>query len=232
VRRLQEFGARPESCFRAPYALDPFSATLDDERPRRVCRFLFVGQLIPRKGLRELVAAVDLARRHGDVSLTIAGAGPLRSELIRTVRSRGLEDSVTLVGHLEGRELELLYASHDVFAFPSLADSFGVVVVEAMRAGLPVIASRYAGATEDFVEDGVTGRVIDPLDPEQLLQAILEAASRPSWRLAAGERASKRATKESPADVARTFLDASRLGLLTREHRISNVSPLAPRSQR
>lgn len=211
VLRFQELGATPSACFRVPYALDV--PDMPRAQPPRdgICRMLVLGQLIPRKGLSELLDALAVARQRtpGRLTATIAGEGPMRRAIEQKIATCGLGDVVSLVGHIDPAGLPDLYRSHNVLVFPSLSDSFGVVPLEAMRAGLPVIASKYAAVADDFVEDGVTGRVIDPRDSSQFVAALLEAAAWPSWMDAAGATAIMRMEEASPGAAATTLLTAA-----------------------
>ena len=116
--------------------------------------FLYVGRLsaekdIPR--LKELFSAVPGAR------LAIVGDGPLRSDL-----ERQFEGTATVfTGYMQGAELASVYASADMFVLPSSTETLGLVLLEAMASGCPVVACR-AGGVPDAVEDGVTGFLFDP----------------------------------------------------------------------
>jgi len=130
---------------------------------------LFVGALKPRKGVLALVEAMaDVRQQIPDVRCWIVGALDQEPAYVEQVRAaiaeRGLADSVTLFGRISHEELLCRYATADVFAMPSLNlsgrfEGFGLALLEASAAGLPVIGSRDCGA-EDAVRDGETGLLI------------------------------------------------------------------------
>lgn len=147
---------------------------LYDTEPRAASgkRLLFVGRLAAIKGVRLLIDAVaELATRHPELKLTLVGDGAERAGLEAHARARGLGDRVRFTGYLgqSGVADELRQA--DVFVLPSFAEGVPVVLMEAMAARLPVIASRVAGVPE-LVEDGVAGFVIPPGDPASLTDRI------------------------------------------------------------
>jgi glycosyltransferase involved in cell wall biosynthesis len=104
--------------------------------PTSQLRLLYVGPLHYLKGVQFAIAALADVN---EVTLTVVGAGNFESALRRTVRKHGVQDRVLFTGQIARSKLELIYSTHDVFAFPSLHDSGGMAVLEAMNAGLPVI---------------------------------------------------------------------------------------------
>jgi len=126
---------------------------------------------------------------------------------------------VGLRGFVDHPELPSVYAEHDLLVFPSLEEVFGLVVLEAMAAGLPVIASRFAGATRDLVEDGRTGWVMDPSSADGIASALETAfASRREWP-DFGARARTRALECSPRLATERILDAFSIAELPRRDR-------------
>ena len=104
--------------------------------------------------------------------------------------------------------LPRLYGDADAFAFTSLDDPFGIVLLEAAAAGLPLIASPYAGATEDVVRDGINGFVVDPLDTGALAATIARLASAPELREEMGRAAYIATRDRTPAATAAGYLEA------------------------
>ena len=115
------------------------------------------------------------ARREPRLHLVLAGGGPEQEHL----RER-LGEHATFLGWLEGEELARVYASADIFLFPSATDTFGQVILEAQASGLPVIALA-AGGPLSLIEDRVSGLLCDA-DAEQLAGAMLELAGSPLLR--------------------------------------------------
>jgi glycosyltransferase involved in cell wall biosynthesis len=127
-----------------------------------------VGRLKAPKDFLTLVRA--LGRLEADsFTAVIVGEGPDRARLEEEIRSLGLAESVTLAG--ERRDVPELLAAADIFALASSSEGMPVSVLEAMAAGLPVVASRVGGLPEQVV-DGVTGVLVEPGDPEDLAEAL------------------------------------------------------------
>jgi glycosyltransferase involved in cell wall biosynthesis len=127
--------------------------------------FLAVGRLIERKGFAQMLEAwarmpEHLRRRN---TLVIVGDGP-EEDRLRGIALRIAGADIRLVGRCEGRDLAAWFAVADVFVFPSLVDVWGLVVNEAMACGLPVLASRHAGASQQLVRGTGAGELIDPTD--------------------------------------------------------------------
>jgi glycosyltransferase involved in cell wall biosynthesis len=155
-----------------------------------------VGRLYPRKGQRRLVAAFrTVARHHPDARLVLAGDGPDREALAADITAYSLGDRVHLLG--EVADPGPVLAAADLLAVPSDYEGFGLVVVEAMLAGVPVVASA-AGGPCDLIEDGVSGRLVpvtsDGVEVEALAAAVTEALGdagvRERWTRTARERSS------------------------------------------
>ncbi len=133
-------------------------------------RVLYVGRLHPQKDVLTLVRAAALLRtRHARV--VIIGDGPDRPMLERTVRDLGLQDVVTLLGAVPHWRVPAVLAAGEVLALPSRYEELGSVLIEAMRAGLPVVASR-TGGIPDLVADGGTGLLVPPGDQASLARAL------------------------------------------------------------
>ncbi len=127
---------------------------------------LFVGSLVERKGLRELVSAALSPRVPGvNWALHLAGDGPLRRELESAVRSANAEARFRFHGLIPGTSVAELLGLVDGLVLPTKQEVWGLVINEAMACGVPVVASPWAGATRDLIEDGVTGYVVDPTTP-------------------------------------------------------------------
>jgi len=154
------------------------------ERPLRV---LYVGQLHYRKGLRYLGEAMQEFAAD-QVECRVVGPNFGLSGLA----SAPSTERFVMTGPKKGRDLLAEYAEADVFVLPSLEEGFGLVVLEAMRAGLPVIITSAVGA-KDFVTDGVEGWVVPPADPQALSEKIRWMQLHPTERQALGRAAAQRA---------------------------------------
>lgn len=134
---------------------------------------LFSGQLIDRKGVDVLLAAFNAAAtRNPKLRLRLLGSGPER-ERYRALVSADIADRVEFVGHKDPSELPDEFARADVFCLPSRHDGWGVVVNEALGAGLPIIVSDAVGAGRDLVRDGYNGMVTPAEDINALADALL-----------------------------------------------------------
>jgi len=170
---------------------------------------LFVGTIMPRKGVDDLVRAIAEVVEEGydDVRVVLAGEDDLDGEYVAEVeslvREAGLESTVTMPGFVPAEDLPALYAAADVFAMPSREEGFGMTVTEAMAAGTPVVGTRVGGIPQ-LVADGQEGALVDPNDPEALATALYRVLSS-SDRAVMGERAVERAESYSWRSVGEDF---------------------------
>jgi phosphatidylinositol alpha-1,6-mannosyltransferase len=181
------------------------------EAPVVVC----VSRLVARKGQDVLVEGWPrVLARHPAARLLLVGGGPDEGSLRRSVTRLGLADSVVLTGPVAGEELVAHYAAGDVFAMPCRTrragldvEGLGMVFLEAAACGRPVVSGTSGGAPE-AVQDGVTGRVVDPRSPEAVADAIAELLDDPA-RAAAMGRAGRAWVEErwSWTTIAATFAE-------------------------
>ncbi|MEO7999278.1 MAG: glycosyltransferase family 1 protein, partial [Gemmatimonadaceae bacterium] len=138
----------------------------------------YVGRLAAEKGLDVAAAAVRLAaaRRPGRIVFLCVGDGPYENEVRRIS-----PDGSWLPGKLTGSRLSEAYASGDVFLFPSITDTFGNVIVEAMASGLPVIGADF-GATRELVGSD-RGWLVEPGNVEGFAQILVDLVDNPSLRV-------------------------------------------------
>ena len=135
---------------------------------------LFVGRLVWEKDLRTLADAYRiLAGQRNDLAFVFVGDGPIRTEL------QLLMPDATFLGYQSGDKLSTSFASSDIFVFPSTTETFGNVTIEAMASGLPPVCAREGGSS-GLVEDGETGILAKPRDPEDFASKINILASSPS----------------------------------------------------
>lgn len=131
--------------------------------------FLFIGQIIQRKGWNYLLDATQLLVKRGfkTFSVNVVGGGPEIKMLVEQVLSLGLQDVVKVVGAIPYNRIGIYFKSADVFILPSLEDTWGMVVSEAMAFGKAVLCSQYAGAKE-LVHNGINGYVFNPRNAFEL----------------------------------------------------------------
>lgn len=134
---------------------------------------LSIGRLVPYKGYSVLIRAMK--QLPGRYQLVIGGSGPLRKELEQLIDSEGLRDRVCIEGYLSEGLLSAYYGACDVFVLSSVmkTEAFGIVQIEAMSCGKPVVATTIPGSGVSWVnEDGVSGRNVTPGDARAMAQAI------------------------------------------------------------
>lgn len=180
---LREFNSR---VFSIPNGFSPRRIKAMDVREARErlglkisSKVIFsLGALIPRKGFQYLIEAMPrVLREYDDALCFIGGIGPYEKELRRIVRKLELESKVKLPGFIPEDELSLWMSSCDVFVLPSLSESFGVVQIEAMACGKPVVATKNGGSEEIIVSEDY-GLLCEPGNPDELAEKIVIALSR------------------------------------------------------
>ncbi len=168
----------------------------------RKWRLLFVGALVKRKGLPVLIRAFTRLRgRRDDVELLIAGDGPQRKAALRSVPSR-LRDDVRFFGAATRTDVVSCCSWADVLCAPSLGrESFGMILLEAMAAGLPIVASDIEGY-RDVLTHGQEGLLVPPGDAEALAEALDALLENPEERLEYGRRGQEKAAGYRWRDIA------------------------------
>ena len=172
-------------------AAQPVPGIAEPDRPT----LLFVGRLEPRKGLATLIRAFALLKEdHPDLRLLVVGEGPERERCQELLPTR-LRADVVFLGRVANEELPGIYAACDVYVSPALGgESFGIVLLEAMAAGRPVVASDIPGY-RGVITDGREGRLVPPRDHVALAGALGAYLDDPSLRGAvadAGRRTAER----------------------------------------
>lgn len=176
-RYLKQLGVSDDKLFPFPYAADdrnePPQRLPSEPEPNR--KLLVLGQLNQRKGVMQALDAVaGYARKHPSQcwDLTFIGSGPLSQALANFAVPANLK--VNMAGSIDPTELPLKLNDYGVLLFPTLADEWGLVVNEAMRAGLPVIGSRYAQASTTLIDEGRNGWLFSPDNPDELHRCLQE----------------------------------------------------------
>ncbi|HWZ62591.1 MAG TPA: heparinase II/III family protein [Steroidobacteraceae bacterium] len=195
--KFRRFGVTPR-VLAVPNGIDCRSYQLlthEQSAPGRPLRLLYLGRLVREKGLHELLAALELARREGAAAeLIVAGDGPELGSLQASAAARGLE--VTFAGPVHGTSKIALLRWADAQVLPSYAEGLPYALLEGMAAGVPAIATR-VGAIPDVVTDGVNGLLVAPREPQAIAAAICRLA---------GDRASlARMSEASRTTVAGSF---------------------------
>jgi len=170
---------------------------------------LFVGRIVPYKGVEYLVKAADIVVNHfGCKEALFLLVGPLAehemdkvehadyiSRIFSFIKDSGLEANVRLTGAMPFDDLPRFFSACDIFVLPSLAETFGLVVSQAMASAKPVIGTRIAGIL-DQVRDGWNGYVVEPANAPQLAEKIKYLINRPEERERMGLNGRKLAEEE------------------------------------
>lgn len=144
-----------------------------ETRPPGPPRILFMGRFDPRNGLDTLLEATRLLADEGrDFTVQVVGDGPLRPKYHHQAKALGIWDRIEWLGLLD-KERPRLYREATVFASPCVLASFGVVLLEAMASGTPVVCADNVGFRQ-VIRDGVPGRFVRPRDPRDLADGIGE----------------------------------------------------------
>ncbi len=171
------------------------------------CNFIYVGRLIPLKGIWQLLIAWSLLppEKSQKARLVIVGDGESKQDLMRTKEKLGLSN-VFFVGNVDYGSLDSWYLNSDVFVFPSLEDTWGVVVCEAMSAGNAVLCSKHAGVSELIVH-GECGFIFDPHSTEELCNYIRFSIENPEKIDMFGSRANELIGPHTPRKAAISLKD-------------------------
>jgi len=161
----------------------PFSTHFEvkcniNKKPNKIPIILFVGRLVERKGVIYLIEAFKKILQKYKGQLFIVGGGPERGKLEERVNKLGINGSVKFLGVISDDELDRLYKKADIFVLPACFDSrgdtegLGVVLIEAMSYGIPVIGSN-VGGIPDIVKHKETGMLVPEKDSVKLSEAII-----------------------------------------------------------
>lgn len=201
------FGAKRELCHKSLLTVDIqkyLKKKPDSYVPGKT--LLYVGGLIGRKGLDLLMPALALTER--DIRLEIVGEGSEEPALKAQIEELGLTERIVFRGFLEGEALNKCYEECDAFILPTREDCYGLVILEAMCASLPVIASKYADGAFDIMEDGVHGAIVNPYEPQELAAAINRMFESRERLMKMQKTCYERAQQFGFAKVAKGFYEA------------------------
>ncbi|MBI2549651.1 glycosyltransferase [Candidatus Woesearchaeota archaeon] len=164
---------------------------------------LFVGRLAEKKGVTHLIAAMaEIIKKNPGCKLVIVGDGPEKPALVRQSQQLGLSENVVFAGSVPNNALPSFYRAADVFVLPSIVDrkgdteGLGVVLLEAIAAGTPVVASNIGGIP-DIVINGKTGLLVEQKNRQRLATAIALLLKNPQMR--------KKLSAAAKSHVARSF---------------------------
>jgi glycosyltransferase involved in cell wall biosynthesis len=208
-------GAKPENVFTKTYLVPDAGALQQSLETVEIATlqlkhpvFLYVGRITPKKGLKSLLEACSLLQAQGyeGYSLVVIGTGKQREELEAFITERHLEAQVTWVGWVEYGRLGAYFQQADVFVFPTFEDVWGMVALEAMVFGKPVLCSKWAGAAEVIVE-GENGYIFDPYEPESLAIAMRRFLDHPELIESMGKQSQQLISQNNPSSAAQSFVE-------------------------
>lgn len=210
ARYIGGFGVPDDVIFRInqPVDVQLFSQAAGGKPADAPLRLLHSGQLIARKGVTGFTAAlVRWAALHPNQALEMWWVG--QGDQLSALQGMTLPPNLAqrFLGSLPYAALPGVYAQCDLLAFPTLADEWGLVVNEAMAAGLPVLGSIHGQAVQELVTEGSTGWIFDPLDEASMMAGLDRALASPRMRLAAmGQAARARIATLTPTTAADRIL--------------------------
>lgn len=191
AEHVQSLGVQPARIAVIPSRCDPklFNPDRFALRSRGGHHLLYVGNFVSGKGLHVLLSALpDIVADFPSTRLTLVGSGPQQAELKALVRTNKLDAHVEFAGRVSHDDVPALMHEADLFVLPSLSEATPRVVMEAMAMNLPVVATRVGGIPE-MLEDGITGRLVQPGSVPELVDAITWAFHHPEWIKTVAERA-------------------------------------------
>ncbi|MBN1590546.1 MAG: glycosyltransferase family 4 protein [Pirellulales bacterium] len=177
---------------RESLATDHSMLRLAEETPLAVC----VGRLHRSRGLVSLITAWESILKHRpDARLWFVGNGPERTSLQQRIDARNLTGQVSLVGQFD--EVDTLLAAADLFVLPSSEEDLSIALLEAMAAGLPVVACDTL-SNREVVESGQQGLLVPSGDVEALATALSRVMDQPEWACQLGNEARNRIEQSFP----------------------------------
>lgn len=163
------YGADRNKCFISYLTVD-IKKYLTKKAAYGSKKMVYVGSLIQRKGLDLLLDA--MAHTDNQIKLVIVGTGREKEELEKQAERLSISDRIEYRGFLEGEALRACYEECDAFVLPTREDCYGLVILEAMCASLPVISSKYADGAADLIVPGENGYITDPDDAKAFAEII------------------------------------------------------------
>ena len=215
VKYLERMGAPPAKIFKIAYAADSarFAGHPLTRPPWSAHRLLFCGQFVERKGIIPFLKILSKWASDNPgraVEFMLAGDGPLRERITQLPLAPNVK--LEFLGVFQYDDLPEIYGRAGVFVLPTLADTWAVVVNEALLAGLPVLGSAYAQAVNELIQDGGNGWIFKPDDAEDTYRAIDRMMNANCAQLDAmrahGRIAASRLSPEHVADLMAAALNS------------------------
>jgi glycosyltransferase involved in cell wall biosynthesis len=184
--------------------INAFKGIKSYESMHEKLRILCVARFVPSKGHEYLLEALNMLRKEVLFEATLIGSvgdEQYFAKIIRSIKDRGLERIVSVLTSVKSEVLVHHYSSSDIFVLPSLMETFPLSILEAMSAGLPIIATR-VGAMPELIKDGVNGFLVQPASAFQLYSKLLLLMKQDDVRIEIGRFNAKEAQRYSWERIA------------------------------
>jgi len=200
-RYIRSLGYQKEVFF-VPYTIDLPQNRIEPTMKDDSLTLLFVGQLIKRKGVQEMVDAFKRwsEKANNSIRLIVAGDGAERDQLNALKLQSNIE--LEMLGNVEYKQLGELYRKSDLFLFPTLGDEWGVVVNEALAHNVPVVGSVHSQAVEELIVDGENGWLFHPDSEEEFDEVLNSVANVSLEKLMEMKQSCQYALQKVTVDVA------------------------------
>lgn len=199
------YGANPNSVHLSYLTVD-IDVYTQNHLVDKKFKILYVGRLVKGKGIDLLLNALSQIDR--EYNLVIVGDGDEFNNLKKQTELLNINNKVEFLGFLQREELKKYYATSNVFMLPTLNDCYGLVILEAMCSGIPIISSKYAEGVFDLVVEGENGFIVDPFDANEISNAILKLMDNNVLANTMGEASKRLSEKFKFEKVAQGFIEA------------------------
>lgn len=166
-----------------------------------------VGRLEPEKGFLDLVSVFKLMElKDGDVYLNLVGDGSQKDKIFKNIVDNNISRKVRMPGYLDFEELNKLYEKSSLYLMTSYTESFGLVLIEAMSHGIPVIAFSCAEGAKELINNGVNGYLINNRNEHEMADRAVKLLNNPDKLKELGENARTTALKYSKDEVKKMWI--------------------------
>lgn len=199
------YGADKDKCFISMLTVD-LDKYICKSKSSYSNRLLYVGSLIERKGVDLLLNAFALCDKK--LELVIVGDGMENELLLKQAQELGIEERIEFKGFLNGDELRRCYDEAGAFVLPTREDCFGLVLIEALCAQLPIVVSKYSDGAFETVNDDENGYIIDPYNAKEMAAAIDRVFADKEKQAALGRASFELKDKFYFENVAKGYVEA------------------------
>lgn len=189
--------------FHVPNGISKVDYNDNDKPINKVPKILYLSNLIKSKGILDFLDSLEiLAHKNIDFNVSIVGeeADLTKQELNLLIDKKNISKSVMYLGPKYEKEKNTFFLQSDIFVFPTKNDIFGLVNIEAMKFGLPVVSTN-EGAIPEIIDDGVTGFIVDKNSPEQIADKIEFLINNPKKRIEMGKAGRKKFLNNYTIDI-------------------------------